>query len=295
MNRIRKANKRNFFIAQNMIFDLDISEHAKITYLYLCRCADDESQAFPSYNTIGLKCSFSRMTAIRTIQELEKTGLLSVEKRMIEKGGKPVNTSNLYTLYDSPSPTPSITELPPLVSESYQGGITELPYKDSIINTQIINTQSINQKDTIDTIEITNNKQKKSPSTPTKEKATSKIVTYNVYKDIIANNIEYDYLKERYPYKSIINDILELITEVVASTKPTIRVSGENKPHEVVKSTFLKLNSSHIEYVVESIENNTIKANNIKAYMTTVLYNAPKTINAYYANLVNHDMAHNID
>ena len=314
MNKIRRANKRDFFIAQNMIFDLDISEHAKITYLYLCRCADDESQAFPSYNTIARKCSFSKRTAMRTIQELEEIGLLSVEKRQVEKSGKPVNTSNLYTLYDSPSRYPSDTQsLPlvteshhpsdcvslPLVTESHYPSDTQSPYKYPMKNTNsFINTQSINQGDRIDEIGISDNqKNKKSLSTPTKEKATSKksdIDTYKVYRDIIADNIEYGYLKERYPYESMVDDILELMTEVVTSNKATIRVSGEDKPQDIVKSTFLKLTSSHIEYVMECMSKNTVKANNIKAYMITVLYNAPKTINAYYSNLVNHDMAHHI-
>ncbi len=71
MDKIRRASKRDFFIGQNMIFDLEISEHAKITYLYLCRCADDEGQSFPSYNTIASRCSFSRRTALRAIQELQ--------------------------------------------------------------------------------------------------------------------------------------------------------------------------------------------------------------------------------
>ncbi len=299
MNKIRRANKRDFFIAQNMIFDLDISEHAKITYLYLCRCADDENQAFPSYNTIAKKCSFSRSTAINTIKELQEIGLLSVEKRQVKKSGKPVNTSNLYTLYDSPIHDPSVGDTPPLVSEIHHPSVGDTPYKYSKKNTNsFINTQSINQGDRVDEIGISDNqKNKKSLSTPSKEKATSEksdIDTYKVYRDIIADNIEYGYLKERYPYESMVDDILELMTEVVTSNKATIRVSGEDKPQDIVKSTFLKLTSSHIEYVMECMSKNTVKANNIKAYMITVLYNAPKTINAYYSNLVNHDMAHHI-
>lgn len=155
MDKIRKANKRNFFIAQNMIFDLNISEHAKLVYLYLCRCADDESQAFPSYNTIAKKCSFSRMTAIRAIQTLQEIGLLSVKKRKIRKNGKLLNTSNLYILYDSPnegvvseSDQGSTTQIPPLVSESDQGGIREIPNKYPVINTNTDKDPSIYQENT---------------------------------------------------------------------------------------------------------------------------------------------------
>ena len=324
MDKIKRANKRNFFIAQNMIFDLDISEHAKITYLYLCRCADDESQAFPSYNTIAEKCSFSRSTAIRSIQELEEIGLLSVEKRYEEDAdGSKVYTSNLYTLYDSPNEElisgehdcqhkeviprehdcqhkevvshrhhPSVTQTPPLVSHRHHPSVTQTPYKYSIKNTNLINTQSINQ-DTIDEIGISRDLKsglKNKKSLPLK--ATSDDVdTYNSYRSIIADNIGYYQLKKRYPYENMVDNLLELITEVVTSSKATIRVNGEDKPQDIVKSAFLKLTSNHIEYVMECMRKNKVKANNIKAYMITVLYNAPKTIDAYYSNLVNYDMA----
>lgn len=297
MNKIRRANKRDFFIAQNMIFDLNISEHAKITYLYLCRCADDESQAFPSYNTIARKCSFSKRTAMRTIQDLEEIGLLSVEKRQVEKSGKPVNTSNLYTLYDSPSHHPSDTQSLPLVTESHHPSDTQSPYKYPKKNTNsFINTQSINQSkedgtDRTDGTYIPKNK--KSPSTSDQAKATNDVnkKTYSLYKEIIAQNIEYANLKEAHPHDNMLEDLFELIVEVVTSSKETIRVNQEDRPTDIVKATYLKLNASDIEYVMSRMKENTTKASNIRAYMLTALYNAPKTKSLYYSNLVQHDLA----
>ena len=52
----------------------------------------------------------------------------------------------------------------------------------------------------------------------------------------------------------------------------------------------LKINSEHIEYVLDCIKKNTTKIKNIKAYMLTCIYNAPQTISSFYTAEVNHDL-----
>ena len=69
-----------------------------------------------------------------------------------------------------------------------------------------------------------------------------------------------------------------------------IRIAGDDYPAEVVKSRFLKLNSSHIEYVLDRMRENTTYVRNIKKYLLAALYNAPATIDSYYTSLVSHDM-----
>ncbi|MGV8149576.1 MAG: DUF6017 domain-containing protein [Alkaliphilus sp.] len=120
---------------------------------------------------------------------------------------------------------------------------------------------------------------------------TSNLDNYNKYKKIIAENIEYGMLKEKYSNEAMLHEIFELMVDAVNTTKNTIRVCGEDKPAELVKSVFLRLNFSHIEYVINSINNSTTKIKNIEAYVLTALYKAPKTINSYYQNQVNADMA----
>lgn len=142
MDQIRRAIKRDFFTVPNAIFNLNISSYAKTAYVFLCRCADDEGQAFPSYSTVGIRCSFSRRTALRAIEELREIGLLSVERRVATKEGKIVNTSNLYLLHEpqddqggdrqSPVPhshqCPTVTSAPQsLVPDSHQGGDSQSP------------------------------------------------------------------------------------------------------------------------------------------------------------------------
>ena len=88
----------------------------------------------------------------------------------------------------------------------------------------------------------------------------------------------------------MVTELLELMLETVCSTKKTIRVDGEDKPAEIVKSRIMKLNQSHIEYAMETLSKNTTDVRNIKGYLLTTLYNAPGTIDSYYRARVNHDL-----
>lgn len=86
------------------------------------------------------------------------------------------------------------------------------------------------------------------------------------------------------------DETVELMLEVILSKRSYIRIAGDDFPREVVRSRFLKINSSHVEYVFGCIDNNTTKVGNIKAYLLTALYNAPATMDSYYRAEVNHDL-----
>ena len=87
-----------------------------------------------------------------------------------------------------------------------------------------------------------------------------------------------------------IDELVDLMTETVCTTKDTVRVAGNDYPAELVKSKFLKLDSTHIEFVLDCMRENTSKVKNIRQYLLTVLFNAPSTIENYYTARVNHDM-----
>ena len=86
------------------------------------------------------------------------------------------------------------------------------------------------------------------------------------------------------------DEAVELMLEVILSKRPYIRIAGDDFPREVVKGRFLKINSSHLEYVFDCIDRNTTKVGNIKAYLLAALYNAPATMDSYYRAEVNHDL-----
>ena len=106
------------------------------------------------------------------------------------------------------------------------------------------------------------------------------------YLQLIRDNIEYDYQAE----KEKVDELVAIILDVVCSTSSTVRVNGGDMPQEIVKSRFLKLNSSHIDYVMTALKKNTSEVKNIRAYLMTALYNAPTTIDSYYTAWVNHGM-----
>ena len=108
------------------------------------------------------------------------------------------------------------------------------------------------------------------------------------YLELIRENIEYDCFEEK--EQDTVDELVEIMLDVVCSSKSVIGVHGEDLPHEVVKSRYLKLNHEHIEYVLLSLKRNTSDVKNIRAYLITTLYNAPTTIDSYYTALVNHDM-----
>ena len=113
-----------------------------------------------------------------------------------------------------------------------------------------------------------------------------------MYEEIIKDNIDYDILlQDKRIDKDRLNEIVDLILETVCTARKQIRIAGDDYPAELVKAKFMKLNSSHIEFVLDCMQENTTEIRNIKQYLKAVLFNAPSTIDSYYTALVAHDMA----
>lgn len=102
---------------------------------------------------------------------------------------------------------------------------------------------------------------------------------YQEYFDYFSDQLSMDLLKKDYPYDSeMLDNILELIVETVCTKRPLIRIGAEERPAEIVRSRFMKLNAEHIRYVMDCFKENTTKIRNIRQYMLTTIYNAPTTI-----------------
>lgn len=109
------------------------------------------------------------------------------------------------------------------------------------------------------------------------------------YRKIIHRNIEYEHYK-RYGNYNIesIDNIVELMVDVCILEKGSVPINGNLAPVSVVKNRFLKLNSSHIEYIMNSLDENPSNIRNIRNYLLTTIYNAVNTMNQYYSTLVNY-------
>lgn len=115
---------------------------------------------------------------------------------------------------------------------------------------------------------------------------------YQQYYQYFYEQLGMEYLQKDYPYDvDRLENILELVVETVCSKRQIIRIGGDDRPVEVVKSRFMKLDSEHIRYVLDCFKENTTKIRNIRQYMLASLYNAPTTIGSYFDALVRHDMA----
>ena len=111
------------------------------------------------------------------------------------------------------------------------------------------------------------------------------------YRRYFKEALELEILEQGYPAdKAVLYEILELLVETVTSRKRFLRICGEEKPKEVVKSRLMKLDSSHIQYILECLKENSTQIRNIKQYLLATLYNAPVTVDSYYSAQVRHDM-----
>lgn len=222
-------------------------------------CINDDTELLAGILSNGSKSSCDKSAQLDgTVKQSEPVTNGITEPSSTSDGSAPVMTKahNLFS--------PNVTTCS---NEKEEQDLTKLPncsiYKTKEIKPKLINP--INQSEDID---------KRSD-----------------YSRIIRDNTEYDFLIQQNPEKkNVINELVSIIVDTVCYTKPTIRVNGEEKPSEVVKSVFLKLNSSHIEYVIETMRNNSSDIHNIRNYLITALYNAPNTISNYWSARVNHDM-----
>lgn len=104
---------------------------------------------------------------------------------------------------------------------------------------------------------------------------------YAACKKQIAENIEYEFLKQNYG-GDMADGVLELITETICSSKLEIMIACELVPHSMIKERFMKLRYKHIEYVFDCLKTVENRVKNIKSYMLTMLYNSYSTMGHYY-------------
>lgn len=110
------------------------------------------------------------------------------------------------------------------------------------------------------------------------------------YEEYFRKSLDIDLLLQDNPHEEeTILGILDLMVDVVCSSQKTVRIAGDDKPAEAVKSQFMKLDHSHMEYILHCLHENTTKVRNMKQYLLATLYNAPATISSYYQAWVNND------
>jgi hypothetical protein len=230
------------------------------------------------FSTRGLAaiCKEGPDAILTALRELEKNGYLV---RHQERNANGRMGSMIFEIYEEPQEVLPDTEKPHTENPDTVNPVTEQPHteKSAQRNTEQVITQEENinssnyQSINLDGMDGMNMRSR--------------------YEELIRDNLELDILAQSSRLDmDRINEMVEIMLDVVCSTKPTIRINGEDMPQQVVKSRFLKLNSSHIEYILDAMRDCPSDIRNIRAYMLTVLYNASLTIDNYYSALVNRDM-----
>ena len=230
--------------------------------------------------------------AIReAVRELERAGYI---KRSRERDKRGCLRGTVYTIYEQPHAEPTPEEpaqaLPTLDNPTLEKPMLDLPTLENPtqLNTESTKKRKRQSKDSsiTDSIPFPSG----FPESPT-QKRTETMGSFESYRELILENIDYDVLKnDPHVDREQLDEIVDLVQETVCSTRSRIRVAGNDYPAEVVRSKLLKLNSEHIRFVTDCLKQNTMRIRNIRQYLLAALFNAPSTMSSYYTALVAHDM-----
>lgn len=274
------TNQRKFTMVYNDFLESKLVDYyEKLVFIALKRFADNETQvAFPSLNKISDITGISVPKVRRTLKSLESKHILKITHRQTEAAG---NISNIYTLYDLP--------------EIWKAG-SEDEVKEEV--------QEAQEKRMIEYLkakgyEIT---KKELADVPTKahQQAAKHITTIDnkVKNEICQAGETYsmDQIRERYDYPILVSQdspavqdidaVMDLLYDILNTSKKTIRIGGEDKPAEVVKSRLLKMTYEHILYAIEQYGSQTGRIKNQRSYMLTILYQAYDQMSLDYKNRV---------
>lgn len=262
-----QSDRTPFTMVKNSIIDSVniLNEHEKILYIVLLRYGN---KAFPSLSTISQKCGFSKRTAQRTIDTLIEKGILKKKNRINKKNG---NTSNEYTLIDNDKIWSSTKEN---LHENINAAILE----EAIKIVEASGRKVSDKEERLDT-EPTKaqhqalDKQNLSVEQNTTDRLKSQAERYTM-KDI-KSLYEYDTIIIQYPAKQTDIDILfDILYDTLNSTKPTIRISGEDKPTMIVIGKLMKLQPDDLIYSIDKYNQQDQRITNVKGYLLTILYHA---------------------
>ena len=229
------------------------------------------------FSTRGLAaiCKEGPDAILSALRELEEHGYL-VRHRQRDAKGRMCNT--IFEIYEQPQPVPPHRENPHMENPDVDNPDVDNPHGD---NPAQLNTNQVitnEQSTTLNKYQSIN------------LDGMDRMDEREQYRELIRDNLEIDFLSQNRRYDiDRVNEIVEIMLDAVCSTSPTIRINGEDMPQPVVKSRFLKLDSGHIEYVLQSMADCPSDIRNIRAYLLTALYNASLTIDNYYSARVNYD------
>ena len=121
---------------------------------------------------------------------------------------------------------------------------------------------------------------------------SEKMKNRELLEEYFSRSLELDLLLRLYPDdEDTLYQIVNLLVDTCATNRKLLHIAGDDKPAEVVRSRFMKLNADHIRFVLKCLAENSNPIRNMKQYLLASLYNAPTTMQLSYQNQTNHDLA----
>lgn len=264
------------------------------------------------YTLKGLaKINKESIDAIRSaVCELEAAGYIMRRQTTDDKGRFSCNEYVIYEqpqskanrietgyadddapLTENPAAAETLSEIPSSENPITDNTISENPMQLNIDkqNKDLLNTYSLN-KENISYPILSSNRAREKKENPDRMRWDT---SPSCVREKIKANIEYDILvQNKETCGGMLDEIVELMTDVMCSTGLNITIAGSSYPAEYVQDRFRKITSQHIQYVMECIRKNDTQIRNIKKYLLAALFNAPLTIDSYYTTLVQYDMQH---
>ena len=212
-----------------------------------------------------LRCADNKAT--RLLRELEKFGLIERKRRGQGK--------------------PCLVYVKNFSAESSKGSVKNRDNDDScgskIACQDPVKSRGIKKKE---------NKTEMNNTNPILSDESEKMKNRELLEEYFSRSLEIDLLLRLYPDdEDTLYQIVNLLVDTCATNRKTLRIAGDDKPAEVVRSRFMKLNADHIRFVLKCLAENSSPIRNMKQYLLASLYNAPTTMQLFYQNQTNHDLA----
>ena len=212
-----------------------------------------------------LRCADNKATKL--LRELEKFGLIERKRR---GQGKPclVYVKN----FSSESSKESVKN-----RDNHDSCGSKIAYQDPV------KSRGIKKKE---------NKTEMNNTNPILSDESEKMKNRELLEEYFSHSLEIDLLLRLYPDdEDTLYQIVNLLVDTCATNRKLLHIAGDDKPAEVVRSRFMKLNADHIRFVLKCLAENSSPIRNMKQYLLASLYNAPTTMQLSYQNQTNHDLA----
>ena len=281
---IRVPKVTNYTVMSNHhLTDRDLSFKAKGLMSYMLSRPDDWDFTIAGLSRLNKD---GRDAIGRIIQELESHGYLERIRRRQSKG---TFGTMEYVLHEQPMPGNPALDNPVLENPGQDNPVLDNPAQEKPAqeNRPQLNTERKNT-------ERKKNENKNTESSTTDlsnpDQSNTERMRVPEVQEEVKERLNYDSMILQYD-KTRVDEIVGLIVDVLTSRKDFYLINGAETPEYSVKEHVRRFNDSHLEYVIECLQNNCSDIRNIRNYLLTTIYNAVDTISNYYDSRVRHDWA----